>query len=171
MKNREYVRFSRRFEDSSVRGYVQDIGPKFFLITLVSDRIWFDGFECFRIGDAENVRVDPHTHFVETALVLREAKMPSAAGVSVANIRELLLTAGQRFPLVSIHREEINPHACHIGRVVDMQQGTVSLREISPDATWDDYPTDYNLEEITRVSFGGDYEDALHLVGGNLDTN
>ncbi len=27
-------------------------------------------------------------------------------------------------------------------------------------------PEEYRVAEITRVSFGGDYEDALHLVGG-----
>jgi hypothetical protein len=44
---RTFVRFSRRFEQSAIRGYVLDVGPRFFLFALVSDRIWFDGFECF----------------------------------------------------------------------------------------------------------------------------
>ena len=51
LRGHDLVRFYRRFEDSSVRGYVLDIGPKFFLLALVSDRVWFDGFECFRISD------------------------------------------------------------------------------------------------------------------------
>jgi hypothetical protein len=43
-----------------VRGYVLDIGPKFFLLALLSDRIWFDAFECFRINDVKDVGVDPY---------------------------------------------------------------------------------------------------------------
>jgi hypothetical protein len=43
----------------------------------------------------------------------------------------------------------------------------MSLLEINPDATWDDTPSEYRLSEITRVNFGGDYEDALYLVGGS----
>ncbi|HEX7424334.1 MAG TPA: hypothetical protein VF311_10690 [Terriglobales bacterium] len=35
-----------------------------------------------------------------------------------------------------------------------------------PDACWDDKPETYRLREITRVDFGGDYEEALRLVGG-----
>jgi hypothetical protein len=27
-------------------------------------------------------------------------------------------------------------------------------------------PEEYQIREITRVNFGGDYENALHLVGG-----
>lgn len=42
----------------------------------------------------------------------------------------------------------------------------MSLLEIGPDALWDDEPETYRLSEITRVDFGGAYEEALHLVGG-----
>jgi len=47
----------------------------------------------------------------------------------------------------------------------------VSLLEIGPDAVWDDKPETYRLSEITRVDFGGDYEGALHLVGGSPRIN
>jgi len=43
----------------------------------------------------------------------------------------------------------------------------LSLQEIGPDAVWDEASTQYTLKQITRVDFGGDYEDALHLVGGS----
>ena len=49
------VRISRRFESSPIRGYVIEVGPTFFLLALVSDRLWFDGFECFRIADLKMV--------------------------------------------------------------------------------------------------------------------
>jgi hypothetical protein len=50
--------------------------------------------------------------------------------------------------------------------VVDLRKGRVTLLEIGPDATWDGRLESYQLSEITRVDFGGDYEDALHLIGG-----
>ena len=53
-----------------------------------------------------------------------------------------------------------------IGRVVSIVSGKLSLLEIEPGAVWEETPTRYSLEEITRVDFGGDYEDALYLVGG-----
>jgi hypothetical protein len=42
----------------------------------------------------------------------------------------------------------------------------VSLLEIGPDAVWDKEPSEIRLGEITRIEFGGGYEEALHLVGG-----
>ena len=167
MRDRRFIRFSRRFEDSSVRGYVLDVGPHFFLFALVSDRIWFDGFECFRVNDVRNVRPDPYATFVETALLKRAERMPRKPRVSVASIKDLLLSANLAFPLVTIHREHVDPDVCSIGRVVGINRGRVSLLEINPDATWDTKANEHPLSEITRVSFGGDYEDALAVVGGN----
>ena len=164
---RRFVRFSRRFEDSIVRGYVLDVGPRFFLLSLVSDRIRFDGYEYFRKADVKGIRPDPYKVFVESALKLRGEQKPRKPRVNVKSVEDLLLSAGRAFPLVTIHRELVDPDVCWIGRVLGVDHGRVSLLEINPDATWDDHPTEYKLSEITRVNFGGDYENALFLVGGD----
>ncbi|SRR5258706_4176924 len=166
MRKQRFVRLSRRFEDSAVRGYVLDVGPQFFLLALVSDRIWFDGFECFRISDIRHMEPDLYATFAEAALKERGERRPKKLRVSVASVEELLLSASAAFPLVTIHREKVDPDACWIGRVLGVDRGCVSLLEIDPQATWEEAPTDYRLSEITRVNFGGDYENALHLVGG-----
>ena len=167
LRSRQFIRLSQRFEDSPVRGYVLDIGPRFFLMAVVSDRIWFDGFECFRLRDVSEVMADPYTRFAESALRKRGERVPKNPRVSVASIEQVLLTAGRAFPLVTIQREQIDPSACWIGRVLGAARGRLSLLEINPDATWDKKPSNYRLSEITRVNFGGDYENALHLVGGD----
>ena len=166
MGRREFIRFSRRYESSKIRGYVLDVGPQFFLFALVSDRIWFDGFECFRIKDVRDLRPDPYALFAEAALKKRGERRPNKPRVSVANIEDLLLSAGKAFPLVTIHREQLDPDVCWIGHVQGVSRGRVSLLEIGPDAIWEDTPQEYRIKEITRVSFGGDYENALRLVGG-----
>jgi hypothetical protein len=168
LRERCLLRFSRRFEESRVRGHVLDIGPKFFLLALVSDCIWFDGFQCIRINDIGDVESDPYAAFTETALKKRGERIPRRPRVNVASVEELLLSASRAFPLVTIHREQVDPDVCWIGRVLGVEKGRVLLREIGPDARWDEAPNAYRLSEITRVDFGGDYEDALHLVGGHV---
>jgi hypothetical protein len=165
MRTRRFVRFTRRFEHSSIRGYILDIGPKFFLMALVSDRFWLDGFECFRVSDVSDVRPDPYAHFAETVLQKRCERVSKKPRLSVASIEELLLSASRVFPLVTVHREQVDPGVCWIGRILSVERGQMSLLEINPDATWDEKPNHYRLSEITRVNFGGDYENALHLVG------
>jgi len=169
-RRRSFVRLSRRFENWAIRGYVLDVGPRFFLLALVSDRIWFDGFECFRVNDIRGFKPDPYSSFAEEALKKRRERRPKKPRVSVASLKELLLSASRAFPLLTIHREQVAPDVCSIGRVLGVNRGRVSFLEISPDATWESTPTEYRLSQITRVNFDGDYEKALHLVGGNPST-
>jgi hypothetical protein len=166
LQGKRLMRVRRRFEPSPVRGYVVDVGPKWFLLCLVSDRLRFDGFECFRIADVKGLKHDPHADFAEAALKLRDQRKPRKPKISLQGNEEMLRTAGQAFPLMAIHREKVEPDVCHIGKVVEVKAKRVRLLLIGPDAQWDEGPTDFSLREITRVNFGGDYEDALHVVGG-----
>jgi hypothetical protein len=166
-RDKVIVRFTRPFEQGSVNGYVIDIGPEFFLVALVSDAIRFNGFQCFRLSDVRRLQVPcKYAAFAEAALKKRGERIPKKAHVVVSSLPKLLLTANRAFPLITIHREKVDPDVCQIGHVVDLRNGRVSLLEIGPDAAWDDKPETYRLSEITRVDFGGDYEEALHLVGG-----
>lgn len=168
MRERQFLRFSRRFEDFVVHGYVLDIGPRFFLLALVSDRLWFDGFECFRIADVRDIRPDPYAAFAEAALKKRGERVSRKPRVSLASVEELLLSANRAFPLVTIHREQADPDVCNIGRVVAIDRGRVSLLEINPDATWDAVPVEYHMREITRVSLAPTTKTPCTLSGAVL---
>lgn len=143
MLERIFVRFERKFEEHKIRGYVLDVGPKFFLIALVSDRIWFDGFEIFRISDIRKLCADPFAEFAERALKLRNEKMPESLDIDLSEIDQTLWTAATFSPLITIHREGVDSEVCWIGRVVSIEKGKLALLEIGPDAKWDDEPTKY----------------------------
>jgi len=165
---KQLVRFTRPFEQGSINGYVLAVGPRWLLLALVSGDIRFNGFQCFRLRDVRELQIPhPHARFVQAALKKRGERVPKKPRVAVASIGELLQSANRSFPLVTIWREEVDPDGCWIGRVRDVDRRRVALLEINPDARWHDEPTDYRLSEITRVDFGGDYEDALSIVGGS----
>lgn len=166
MRDHVLVRFERRFEAGHVTGYVVGVGPKFFLLQLVSNEIHFNGFECFRASDLRHLRPDPYAAFIEAALALRYDEAPPVPSIDLINIQTLVTTAASRFPLITIHTERTDPDACWIGRPVGIRREHLSLLDIDPAAEWDDEPLDFELKSITRISFGGDYEDALYLVGG-----
>jgi len=167
MSNRQLVRIRRRFEDSPIRGYVFEVGPKFFLLAIVSDRIWLDGFECLRIKDVLRIESDPYADFAETALKKRGQQRPRKPKIDLESKQSILLSAQKAFPLLTIHLEEKDPDVCHIGKICAITKGKVSLLGIDPRAKWESDPDEFRLSQITRINFGGDYEDALHLVGGD----
>jgi hypothetical protein len=159
------VKFSRRFEDDIIRGYVLDVGPRFFMLLILSDRVWFDGFECFRTQDVRSFTTDPYRGFAEAVLKKRGERKPRAPKISVASIEDVLLTASRYFPLVTIHLERSDPEVCYIGRIIGIEGDQVSMLEIAPGAVWHKNPSKYRLSHITRVGFGGDYENALAIIG------
>jgi hypothetical protein len=166
LRKKLLVSFASSLDRGTVNGYVLDIGPRFFLIALVSDGLRPNGFQCYRLSDVRKLRV-PHKYarFHEAVLKKRGIRFPKKPHVDLSNLAKLLLTANRAFPLVTIHREKVDASVSWIGRVVDIRKGWVTLLEIGPDASWDDRLEIYRLSEITRVDFGGDYEDALQLIG------
>ena len=166
-RNRILVRFTRPLKTGAVHGYVVGIGPKFFMVAIMDEGMHLDGFQCFRLADVRNLKApDPFAAFAEAALRKRGERLPRKPPVDLSALPRLLQTANNAFPLVTIHREAINSEVCHIGRVLEVGKSFVWLLEIGPDARWDEEPLRYRLNQITRVDFGGRYEEALHLVGG-----
>lgn len=163
------IRLYRPFEESYVRGYILDVGAEFFLLGLVSDRLWLDGFECFRVGDVDELVPDPYADFTQAALTARGEARP-ALTLALTDIAALLTSAAERFPLVTLHKERDQPEACYIGKLISIEGGIAWMLEIGPDAQWDEEPSAHKLAEITRLNFGGDYEDALALIGGDPPT-
>jgi hypothetical protein len=161
------VRFASALERGTVNGYVLDVGPQFFFIALISDGIRPNGFQCYRLSDIRKLQVpDKYARFHEAVLKKRGMRFPKKPRVDVSSLAKLLLTANRAFPLITIHRENVDTHACWIGRVVEVRRGRVTLLEIGPGAAWDNQLETYKLSEITRVDFGGDYENALYSIGG-----
>jgi hypothetical protein len=139
----------------------------FFLLRVIDYSIRFNGFSCLRLADVRNLEA-PHDYekFVLQALKHRREKLFRQPSINLTSIETILVSASKVFPLITIHREKINPDVCGIGKVLSIESDSVSMLDIGPDALWDGEPTSRKLRDITRVDFGGGYEEALNLVGG-----
>lgn len=166
MLNKTFIRFESPFEPGYRRGYVLRMGETFFLFAVVTDAGRFDGFRCVRIQDAKRLGEDPYAAFAVAALRARRESIAKAPRIRLGTVEEILLSASKQAPLIVIDCHKRKPGVCWIGKVLSVENGLLSFLEIGPDAMWDKEPTKYNVKEITEVGFGGGYEEALHLVGG-----
>jgi hypothetical protein len=159
------VSLTRRFEEHSELGYVLAVDSERFLLLCVSPQIRLEGFSVLRTADVAELEA-PHEHaeFVEEALRLRGESVETAPDIALGDTGAAIRSAAATFPLVTLHREEVDPDACHIGAVVRVTDDSVRILEIDPDADWEEEETTYALSEITRIDFGGGYEEALALV-------
>ncbi|MFZ0745869.1 MAG: hypothetical protein WAM85_15780 [Terracidiphilus sp.] len=167
LNDKTIVRFSSPYEPGWTDCYVLDIGSEFFLLSVIDDNQKFNGFQCSRISDVRRMRVPaPYADFVLAALLKLGQRINSKPDIDLSSLPALLKSANALFPLVTIHRGRMKPDECVVGKVLDISESNLLLRTIDPGAVWDEKPSKFRLSDITRVDFGGGYEEALHLVGG-----
>lgn len=93
--------------DAELR-YVVAIDADLVLLVRISDEIRLEGFVVLRIRDVTELEA-PHAHsrFVEEALRRRGEAVARAPAIDLACLESAVRTAGRRFPIVAIHREEL----------------------------------------------------------------
>ena len=153
-------------EDGWVDGFVVALGDDFIALEVFDKAGRLDGYNCLRYRDISELVVPaPNAAFLTKALKARGLARSDHFKVDVSSPPALLASAGQNFPLVSVF-DEGQDNVCWIGKVVAVTEHEVRLTYINPDARFDREPSSYLLDGITRVDFGGSYEEALHLVAG-----
>jgi hypothetical protein len=145
---------------------VIDLNRLFVVLQVVSAQIMLDGYRILYVADITNVEVRCRSGpFIERALALRKQVPSPLTDLDLSSVATVLLSAGRRFPLVTIHGERICRSACWIGQVSSLTTKTVTLHKIGTNAEWYG-ESRYRLRDITRIDCGGQYEDALALVAG-----
>jgi len=159
------VQFSRPFEPGSITGYVKAVGERFFLLAVLDDSLQFEQYSCLRIADVRNFEApSKRDAFYKAVRKLRGDKIPPAIKVDLTNACSILRTLHPS--VVTIHREQVSPDTCIIGRTTSDNNVHFEFLEIDPDGKWESEPSYYRLNQITRVDLPGPYEKALLLVGG-----
>jgi hypothetical protein len=156
--------YRAEIENGWSTGYVVGIGPVFFALQLVDNACRFDGYLCLRYADVTGCETDPHADFITKALAARGLTRSDAPAIDLSSLETLLHSAGAAFPLVTIHIEDVDEEVCYIGRVAKVTAKQLILHEVDPDGSWETSPSHYNLGDVTRVDFGGAYEEALWLI-------
>jgi hypothetical protein len=77
-----------------------------------------------------------------------------------------LEAAGAAAPLVTVHDEFDRPDVCWIGAVQSVDATKLRLLKVDPSGDWERRASTFDPENITRIEFGGGYDEALHLVAG-----
>jgi len=166
-RSKTFVRVHRSsLEQGHVTGRIVGSSTKLLALATIGETRP-DGFEVFRRADVSRLQApDPYADFVEAALRLRGETLPRFPKIDLGSWRSVVTGAARRFPLVTLHTELRDPDVCFIGRPIRLTTRGVTLHTIAPGAVWDDERT-FAWADLTRVEFGGVYEDALALVAAS----
>ncbi|HWJ63410.1 MAG TPA: hypothetical protein VNS19_15675 [Acidimicrobiales bacterium] len=145
-------------------GIVVGLGPTWVVLHSLDDVI-LDGWHAVRLDSVARVERRGANSFAARVLRARgQAAQP--LDIDLGATPDLLADLGEKFPLLSIHREGLDPSVCAIGKPVRLGKRKLHLLDIDPDGLWDHGPRRFAYEDITRVDVDGRYERALHELGG-----
>lgn len=165
IKSQWMVEFERKhLDEHKLRGFVLDCSDILTLIHLMDDNFYLNGYTIIRNEDVTKYWVyDKQSYFVSRALNIKNLKPIQQPEVEIGCWHNVLSTASNLFPLITIHREEMNNEVCYIGRLVEITSRTFTLQEIDTTALWEGNRR-FRFNDVTRIDFGGGYEEVLALV-------
>lgn len=153
-------------------GYVVAESDDYLALHSVSDRYDLDGYRVFRNADIEDVDDDfERRDLVLRAMALKNLEPQPIPWLRVESMRELVLSIQEQEPLVVIEREIVCPDECEVGRVRLDSDSTYSLLWMTTQAEWERDDRIFHYEDITQVSFGGEYERTLAQLAGPWPTD
>lgn len=170
IRSRYLVRLDRKpIDEDPLYGFALACSETLTLLHLLETSTYtLNGYSVIRNDDVSLYAVydRPDYYFDSKVLRLKGIKPEPQPAISVANLSELLTSIDKLYPLLTIHREVINSDICFVGCVAGINSKTFTLHEISSCAEWEGEHR-YRFADITKVDFGGGYEEALALVAGS----
>ncbi len=162
------VRVEREeIEDGWFDGYVARMGDQFFALAVIDEYVHVNGFACLRYEDVTNLTLPtPNEHFLVKALSMRGEYPPVCPSIDLTSALPLVQTANDKTQLITVHAEIAEPETCWVGRLRSYSEERIVLDLVTPAAEWDVDPYTIETDHVTRVDFGGEYENALMLVAG-----
>jgi len=146
----------------NVAGYVVAFSkPLILLNRLEWNPLCQDGYTVIRAQDIRLFRFfDKPGYWQFRAARQKGLQAVAPAGVSLGSLSVLLTSAAEHSPLLNLQAEKRYPDICFIGVLASVSDRTLTLEELDANSEWIG-PRRLPLADITRVDFGGGYEQAL----------
>lgn len=162
-----YLRAGLDAEEMYSYGFAVGCSKSWLLTHYVADHLRLDGYDAVRMQDITEFDVEfDKAPFLRRCMEIKR-QMPSLPiGIQLDDTRSLLESIIDQYPVVVVHREQICPDECEIGTLKMVSDEAYALRWMTPTAEWADDEEVYRFEDVTRVTFGSEYETTIAVVAG-----
>ena len=125
------------------------------------DTFRLNGYIVLRLEDVKEYRAFDKPEFWRNRAVRGFGLKPvRPVGISLSSLPDLLESIAKRFPLITFHTERTKPDVCYIGSLLAKAEATFTIEDLDCNAEWTG-PRRLKFRDITRIDFGGGYEEAL----------
>lgn len=156
--------------DDPIYGYVTAVTKRWVALQVLTDAVYFDGHEAIRTRDITKVRFDRDPDYRDRAIAALGRPAPDFPLPDDARTADVLGAAAARADLIGVHEERYEGEPLLVGKLTRTGQKRFRLLFIGPGGIWDAEPRREPYSDVTRVSFGGRYYEALERFGDPLPT-
>jgi hypothetical protein len=140
-------------------GAILDVGPDSLLVHRFDDEsMKFTGWSLILLEALNRYR--PNTSFVSEFVKAKRLRPKIPREADLTSLSSTLQWLQSSWPVVIVHRQVRFPDEVQVGSIAALTSKTMTLDLIDTDAQWSGSYR-IRLNEITRIDFGGHYEDAL----------
>ena len=153
----------RRIKDvGSTTGFIVGFSDSLLMFhRLDMDTFRLNGYTVLREEDVSQYRSFTKAAFWQARAVKHfQLKPVRPAGVCVDSVPELIRSVAEHYPLITFHPEKKKPDVCYIGPLISMTEHTFTIEDLDCNGEWSG-PRRMKFNDITRIDFGGGYEEAL----------
>jgi len=149
----------------NIRGFVVGVSSRFLMIRILSDDFQLNGYSIIPIDTVSQYRIASEYQEMVDYLLGYEGDdvdgFDSTSFIKMASDFEFLKDVHKYFPVVSVFLEDEEEYVFELGLVEEVLESTLIMRTISPTGIIAKDVTMIDLDEVTRIDFGGAYEEAV----------
>jgi hypothetical protein len=167
------VEVTRDVEDEiPYQGFLVVESDHLVVLHRVSDRFDLDGYCAFRREDIRAIHVSfEKVELLRRALRIKDLQPITPMGLDATSMRSLMETAQAAFGLVVVARERIHLDEVEVGTIRMTSDDTYVLRFMNVNAEWENDDRPFRYRDVTRLEFGGEYEQTLLAVAQSYESD
>ncbi len=160
MADREIIKLWRQpIDKHRLEGYIVGLSHKWVVLEVIEgDPLVLDGYKAVRLADISAIKVDDS--FVSEYFQRREVFPRRQPDVDLTDLHSLLHGVSKDYAMFVIECERVEPGICFIGVAEGLTKRSLWMKKFSSNTKWIDTEK-FKLKDITSISFGGGYVNAL----------
>ena len=155
--------YTDQFEDSTF-GFIVKFSDEFLLLEQFTSIGEVNGISVFKREDISRIRWKGNDISTTEIFALKEKRIENLEEIQVGSITEVLKSVSDKFGYVTIHVQNLDSGISLIGEIVEMDEDIIVVNEFGTYSSLDRKMLMINIDEITKVEAGADYENNLKEI-------
>lgn len=150
--------------DESLYGFVIDFNEDYLILESIDDDNNPDGVTIFNRENITRIRWGGNEIESTQKLIDQSKRLKDIKKIDLTSIQSILTSVQSVFGYVNVSIEDIDSSVCFIGEIEDMDDENLVIHEYGTKISLDRKRILLNVNDITKVEGGGNYEEGIKKI-------